>query len=160
MKRIDNRFIRGLTWVLERILIILGVLISIVVFMQVVFRYLLKQPLFWSEELPRYLLIWSTFLAAALAQKNLGHINLTLVVHLMPPKVQKWIRIITDFIILGFLGILVYSGSIVSKITIHHRSTALQIPMAVVYLALPIGGILMVVYLLLQIYQEIKTTDK
>ena len=156
----DNRFIRGLTWVLERILIILGVLISIVVFMQVVFRYLLKQPLYWSEELPRYLLIWSAFLAAALAQKDLGHINITLVVHLMPPKVQKWIRIITDVIILGFLGILVYSGSIVSKITIHHRSTALQIPMAAVYLALPVGGILMVVYLLLQIYQEIKTTDK
>jgi len=156
----ENRFLRGLNWVLERALVLLGVLISAIVFTQVVFRYLLKQPIFWSEELPRYLLIWSTFLAAALVQKDMGHMNITLVVCRMPIKVQKGIRIITNIIILGFLGILVYSGSVVANITLYHRSTALQIPMAAVYLALPVGGILMMVYLFQQIYKGVTGRTK
>jgi len=77
----DSTFIRRLTWSIERILIVLSVSITAVVFLQVVFRYLLRQPLFWSEELPRYLLIWMTFLAAALAQKHDAHKSITLVVN-------------------------------------------------------------------------------
>jgi TRAP-type C4-dicarboxylate transport system permease small subunit len=152
----ENSFTRKLTWALEKLLIALSILMAIVVFLQVVFRYVLKQPLFWSEELPRYLLIWVTFLASALAQKHLAHINITLVVNLFPSRVQRRLRVVTNVIILGFLGVLVYSGGLVSKITVHHRSTALQIPMAAVYLALPVGGALMMLYLLLQIIQDVK----
>lgn len=152
----ENTLIRKLTWLLERILIALSLLISIVVFLQVVFRYVLSQPLFWSEELPRYLLIWTTFLAAALAQKHRAHINITLAVNLLPRRIQKWLRILTDILICGFLGVLVYSGSLVSRVTLHHRSTALQIPMAAVYLALPVGATLMMLYLLLQIIDDVR----
>jgi len=152
----ENTLIRKLTWLLERILIALSLLISIVVFLQVVFRYVLSQPLFWSEELPRYLLIWTTFLAAALAQKHRAHINITLAVNLLPRRIQKWLRILADILICVFLGVLVYSGSLVSRVTLHHRSTALQIPMAAVYLALPVGAALMMLYLLLQIIDDVR----
>ena len=80
----DSRLIRGVTWGVERVLILLSMLIASVVFLQVVFRYVLQQPLYWSEELPRYLLIWMSFLAAALAQKNEAHINITLAVTPLP----------------------------------------------------------------------------
>lgn len=152
----ESTFIRRLTWALEKVLIALSALIAIVVFLQVVFRYVLRQPLFWSEELPRYLLIWITFLASALAQEHLAHINITLVVNRLPSKLQRWLRVVTNIVILGFLGVLVYSGGLVSRITVHHRSTALQIPMAAVYLALPVGGTLMMLYLLLQIAQDVR----
>jgi TRAP-type C4-dicarboxylate transport system permease small subunit len=153
----DTLFVRRLTRMLEWLLIALSATISIVVFLQVLFRYVLSQPLFWSEELPRYLLIWTTFLAAALAQKHRAHINITLAVTLLPPTMQRWLRIVVDAAILAFLGILVYSGSTVSRVTLYHRSTALQIPMAAVYLALPVGGALMMLYLLLQIIQDLKS---
>ena len=126
-------------------------LIASVVFLQVVFRYVLQQPLYWSEELPRYLLIWMTFLAAALAQKHEAHINITLAVTPLPIVAQRGIRLFANLVILGFLGVLVYSGSLVTRITAAHRSTALQIPMALVYAALPVGAALMMLYLVLQI---------
>lgn len=152
----ESTFIRRLSWALEKVLIALSALIAIVVFLQVVFRYVLRQPLFWSEELPRYLLIWMTFLASALAQRHLAHINITLVVNRLPSTLQRWLRVATNILILGFLGLLVYSGGLVSRITVHHRSTALQIPMAAVYLALPVGVTLMMLYLLLQIAQDVR----
>lgn len=151
----DSRLIRRLTWLVERVLILLSMLIAAVVFLQVVFRYVLQQPLYWSEELPRYLLIWMSFLAAALAQKNEAHINITLAVTPLPMAVQRVIRLLANLVILGFLGVLVYSGSLVTRITAAHRSTALQIPMAVVYAALPVGAALMMLYLVLQIARDL-----
>jgi TRAP-type C4-dicarboxylate transport system permease small subunit len=140
----------------ERALITLSVLISVVVFLQVLFRYLLRQPLFWSEELPRYLLIWLTFLAAALAQKHDAHINITLCLAPLSMRSRQILKILTDAMILAFLWVLIYSGCLVTSITAHHRSTALQLPMALVYAALPAGATLMSVYLLLQIVEEVR----
>jgi TRAP-type C4-dicarboxylate transport system permease small subunit len=65
------------------------------------------------------------------------------------------VRVLTDLVILGFLGILMYSGSLVVGITAHHRSTALQLPMGLVYAALPTGALLMALYLILQIVDGI-----
>ena len=151
----DSNFVRRLTWIVERVLIALSALIAVVVFLQVVFRYLLRQPLFWSEELPRYLLIWMSFLAAALAQKSEAHINITLALAPLPPAWRRAVRILTNLIFLAFLAVLVYSGALVVGITASPRSTALQIPMAAVYLALPVGAVLMSIYLVLQIAQDL-----
>jgi TRAP-type C4-dicarboxylate transport system permease small subunit len=152
----DSALVRRLTWLVERALITLSVLISVVVFLQVLFRYLLRQPLFWSEELPRYLLIWLTFLAAALAQKHDAHINITLCLAPLSMRSRQILKILTDAVILAFLWVLIYSGCLVTSITAHHRSTALQLPMALVYAALPAGATLMSVYLLLQIVEEVR----
>jgi TRAP-type C4-dicarboxylate transport system permease small subunit len=73
------------------VLIALSMGIAAVVFLQVVFRYVLRQPLFWSEELPRYLLIWMSFLAAALAQKTEAHINITLCLTWLPRR--SWLHL-------------------------------------------------------------------
>ncbi len=152
----DSAFIRRVTWLIERLLMILSGAIALVVFLQVVFRYLLHQPLFWSEELPRYLLIWMSFLAAALAQKHDAHINIALGLSPLSVRARQVVRIITDLVILGFLGMLVYSGGLVVNITAHHRSTALQLPMGVVYAALPVSALLMMLYLGLQIADGVR----
>lgn len=151
----NTMFMRRLTWLVERLLICLSAGIFVVVFLQVVFRYVLRQPLFWSEELPRYLLIWLSFLAAALAQRNEGHINITLIVNLFPRRARQVVQMLERLITLAFLGCLVYSGSLVTNITAHHRSTALQIPMAAVYVALPVGAVLMGLYLVLLILRDL-----
>ena len=152
----ESALIRRLTWLVEWVLIVLSGLIFAVVFLQVLFRYLLRQPLFWSEELPRYLLIWMSFLAAALAQKQDAHINITLCLAPLSTRTRQALKILTDAVILAFLWVLIYSGSLVTSITAHHRSTALQLPMGLVYAALPVGAILMSLYLVLQIADAVR----
>lgn len=152
----ESVLIRRLTQFVEWMLTLLSILIFVVVFLQVLFRYLLRQPLFWSEELPRYLLIWMCFLAAALAQKHDAHINITLCLAPLSTRARQALKILTDAIILVFLWILIYSGGLVTSITAHHRSTALQLPMGLVYAALPVGAILMSFYLALQIADGVR----
>ncbi len=152
----DSTFVRWLTRLVEWMLVGLSALIFVVVFLQVLFRYLLRQPLFWSEELPRYLLIWMSFLAAALAQKSDAHINITLCLAPLSIRARQVLKVLTDVIVLAFLWILIYSGGLVTSITAHHRSTALQLPMGLVYAALPVGAILMSLYLVLQIADGVR----
>jgi TRAP-type C4-dicarboxylate transport system permease small subunit len=152
----ESALIRRLTRFVEWMLTVLSILIFVVVFLQVLFRYLLRQPLFWSEELPRYLLIWMCFLAAAVAQKHDAHINITLCLAPLSTRARQMLKILTDAIILAFLWILIYSGGLVTSITAHHRSTALQLPMGLVYAALPVGAILMSLYLVLQIADGVR----
>ncbi len=152
----DSTFVRWLTRLVEWMLVGLSVLIFAVVFLQVLFRYLLRQPLFWSEELPRYLLIWMSFLAAALAQKQDAHINITLCLAPLSTRARQALKILTDVVILAFLWVLIYSGSMVTSITAHHRSTALQLPMGFVYAALPAGAVLMSLYLVLQLADGVR----
>ena len=152
----DSIVIRKLTRLVEWMLTVLSILIFVVVFLQVLFRYLLRQPLFWSEELPRYLLIWMCFLAAAVAQKHDAHINITLCLAPLSARARRLLKILTDAVILAFLWILIYSGGLVTSITAHHRSTALQLPMGLVYAALPVGAILMSLYLVLQIADGVR----
>lgn len=152
----ESALIRRLTRLVEWMLTVLSILIFVVVFLQVLFRYLLRQPLFWSEELPRYLLIWMCFLAAAVAQKHDAHINITLCLAPLSTRARQVLKILTDAIILAFLWIIAYSGGLVTSITAHHRSTALQLPMGLVYAALPVGAILMSLYLVLQIADGVR----
>jgi len=147
---------RRLQAVVEWTLVGLSACIAVVVCLQVLFRYVLHQPLYWSEELPRYLLIWMAFLAAGLAQREEAHINITLLLNLLPSAGQRAVRLGMNVVMLAFLALLLYSGALVTRITAAHRSTALQLPMGVVYAALPVGTALMMLYLVLQIVRGLK----
>ena len=71
-------------------------------------------------------------------------------------RTRQVLKVLTDLVILVFLWVLIYSGGLVTSITAHHRSTALQLPMGLVYAALPVGAILMSLYLVLQIADAVR----
>jgi len=64
--------------------ILLMALLTAVTFAQVVTRYLLGDPLIWSEEAARYLFVWVSMIGAALALREGGHFGLNLLIRPMP----------------------------------------------------------------------------
>lgn len=59
-----------------------------IMFTQVLFRYALKMPLAWSEELARFLFVACTFLGAAIATAERGHIEINFT-EMMINKIAK-----------------------------------------------------------------------
>ena len=121
---------------------------SIAVFIQIIFRYLLHQPIYWSEEFPRFILIWLTFLGSAIAMKNRSHLSITLLTNRLSVQKRKWVQFFANSLSLLFISILVWGGIIITNLTMPNRTAALQMPTGLVYLAVPVGGILMFFYLL------------
>ena len=141
---------------IDRILEVLVVVVMAVLVLDVVWnvasRYLLNAPSSFSVELARYLLIWVGLLGGAYASGKKEHIA----INLLPQKLQKRnpakrkrLDIFINILIILFaLFVFVIGGSrlmyIAFKMT--QVSATMQIPMGIVYLALPLSGLLIIFY--------------
>jgi len=65
------------------------VVIVVVGLAQVLFRFVLSSPLSWSEELVRYVFVWSVFLTAAIAFNLNSHISIDFLTSWYPPRLQR-----------------------------------------------------------------------
>lgn len=125
---------------------------AVVVFTQVLFRYLLNFPLFWTEELGRYLLVWSSLLGGAIALKRHEHIAVTFLTDRVPKKFRAVIGKCAMLLIIFQIAILTVGGVELVYLTKLQTSPALRIPMALPYLALPVGGCIMLVHALAHLF--------
>jgi len=110
-------------------------------FLQVVFRYLLHSPLFWSEEAAIYTMIVMVFLAVAVLTRDREHIVIDLLGSVRQGPVLSALDIaqflITALIMGVFAGLsLEYLMSVVAR---NANSTALRLPMWVPVVSMPLG---------------------
>jgi TRAP-type C4-dicarboxylate transport system permease small subunit len=97
--------------ILDALMVVLMSLMTVFIFLQVIYRYILKQPLSWSEELSRYLFSGVTLFGAVLLYRSNGHINMSLLKDLIKIKpVQVAIDFIAGLLTLVFLVIVIRYG--------------------------------------------------
>lgn len=108
----------------------------------------------WSDEVTRYLLIWSTFLGAGCVYRHSGHISVTLVQEMLPKPIEKALRVAVHVIcMLLFAVLLHYSIKYCGKL--NKTATALPIKMKYIYLCIPISMAIMVVHALTMALEEL-----
>jgi TRAP-type C4-dicarboxylate transport system permease small subunit len=88
----------------------LFVLMLLSVLTQVFWRYVLKSPLTWIEELSRILLIWTIFIGSIVAHNNLIHPRIEFLINLLPKTLFNKLNIFIDLILLVFCGVMVFYG--------------------------------------------------
>lgn len=141
---------------IKHILNILLFIMVIVVFAQVVIRYALNNPLAWSEEIARYILVWLTFLGAAYAMSKQAHVGVEVFVKLFPVKIQKGVLVLATFVSLFFFAIMIYQGYLFALRTMTQTSPVLHFPMGGVYSVIPLSGIILSINLIYNTIQELK----
>jgi TRAP-type C4-dicarboxylate transport system permease small subunit len=145
----------------EIILVTVLSAMAVVVFLQVIFRYLLNFPLFWTEEFARYCLVWSSLLGSAVAVKRGQHIAVTILIERMPPALRRVLTIVALLAVAAILAVILWGGIQLVAITRAQISPALRISMSVPYLAVPVGAALMLLHTMGFILETInaKTAD-
>jgi len=111
----------------------------------VFFRYVLNAALPWAEEADRYLFIWLSFVGAAITMRHQAHIAVDIVVRTFKPAQREWVALLTHGCVLVFLGVVVWASDRVIEVTSQTRTTATDIPMSWVYLAVPVGSALIAI---------------
>jgi TRAP-type C4-dicarboxylate transport system permease small subunit len=109
---------------------------------QVFMRFVVGQPSTWSEVLVRSVMIWTVYLAAAAAFREGAMIAAEVLVRALPTALGKALQILAGALSLAFLVILVWTGIEMVGRTRTQTLAGLEIPIMWVYLALPIGGTL------------------
>ncbi len=138
----------------EVALIILLAAMAVVVFLQVLFRYILHLPLFWTEEFARYCLVWASLLGAAVALKRGEHIAVTFFLDNFPKRAARALTVVAQISVILILAVMAWGGIKLVLVTSAQISPALRISMAVPYLALPIGSVIMLFHVLSSMMQR------
>ena len=109
----------------------------------------------WSDEVTRYLLVWSTFLGASVVYRHSSHISVTLLQEKVPAGVGKAMRIAVHAICLVlFTVLLYYSARYCGKL--NKTATALPIKMKYIYLCIPVSmGVMMVHALTMMVHESL-----
>lgn len=128
----------------ETILIILLVIMTGVMGIQIVSRYVFQNSLTWSEELVRYMFVWSAFLGIPFCIKHGLSIKVDQFRNLFPIPLQKILMYIDKIIIFFlFLVMFIYSCLVVKASYLSGQtSPAMQIPMWMVQISVCISSLL------------------
>jgi TRAP-type C4-dicarboxylate transport system permease small subunit len=128
-----------LDWLEEGFIMACFAVMAVVLALQIFTRYVLNLPLIWSEELARYLFVWATFIGAGYGVRKKIHLNMEVFFNMMPRKMKIVITIFTNVVAIFVFAYLIPYGISTVKTQWNIESSAMQIPMSWVYVALPIG---------------------
>lgn len=142
----------------ENTLLMLLFAMVVIIFMQVVMRYVFQRSLSWSEELGRYLFIWLTWLSTGYAVRNKRHLRIEVITDFVGERGKLVIDILAMTVWCGFTIFLIdKSWDITSMIWRRGQLTAaLEIPAALTYAAIPVGAAVMALRLVDEIVRFVR----
>ena len=129
----------------------------VVITMQVVFRVYFR-ALPWSEELSRYLLVWTTFLGATMAYRQGVHIAVTFAVDSLPPLLRRVARVGAVLASHLFFGVAMWYAVRFMQMQTFQVTASLRLPMPYIYAVMPVAFGVMILHglhaLLLEMFPE------
>ena len=129
---------------------------TFLVFLQIICRHILKNPLHWQEEVCMYLFFITVLAGSIRAVKNSEHISVNFINQRLNEKQQLLLKIIVSVFILVCCLFLTYSGYRYATSVGNRRSGELRIMMKYIYSMFPVLGILMSIYSVRNIAENCK----
>lgn len=155
---------KAVTRVLERVLsvacvVLFAVLVGVVVW-QVFTRQVLNSPSTWSEEAARYLFVWLGLFAAALVFSERGHIAVDFAIRKLPKQALRGALVLIQLAIITLAGLVfVYGGWRYSQQAWAQELSALPVNVGVMYLVMPITGLLIIWFAVTHLVEALVATD-
>jgi TRAP-type transport system small permease protein len=155
MLKTFDRVLNWITAIVKYVMLVQASMIFIIICLAVFTRYLLNYVPSWSEEVPRYLLVWISYLGAALAVKYKEHISLDFFFNLMPARTRQVGHLILN-VLIGIVGVimLVFGIGLVRQFG-DDLMESVAVKNFWLYLAMPISGGLIVLYIIQDMWKGV-----
>lgn len=154
-----SRILRALDASAERYaLLLFYVMLVFTMFAEVVRRELLSYSSVWGEEIVRYAFIYLTWIGAAAAVKERGHIRIDVLLHYLPPRGKAAIYIFGDLVMLAVACLALFFSCETVAVSVQYGSVShgLGVSMAWFLAAVPLGFLLMLFRLLQSLCRDIR----
>ena len=139
-------------------MVITGIAMTIIILIQIFFRFVIYRPVPWSEEAARYLMIWLGMLGSVVALRKGRHIGVTALVDALPRRISGIIVYVVRLTMIGFMGIIGWEGVKLAVFNYPQLSAAMEISMMIPYMAIPVGAFMMIVDLVAELLHELFPT--
>ena len=139
--------LKGVEHVAEGLCRLAMALMTILVMLQVVLRYLFNAPLSWVEEATVYLMIWMAMIGCGIAVRRGAHVAMTVVVEKLPRRFTRVMAPCSQLAMFTFLLVVAWQGLLLAMSVANTYSPALGLSIMWPYLSVPVGAAFMVVQL-------------
>jgi TRAP-type C4-dicarboxylate transport system permease small subunit len=129
-------------WIAQAIFFLCALLLiflSVTLFLQVVFRYVLQQPLPWSEEAARFALVWYSMLAAAVGAWTGQHFIFRWATLILSERYRLILRLVVTGITLALLGVMIWLSWAYVAIFSGQTASATHLDMRIAFGGIPAG---------------------
>lgn len=145
-----GRFLIGLSEAVDRVTTFCAVCATVafaaVMLLGVFFRYVLNDSLAWSDEVALIIFGWATFFFIASAYLHDKHVNLDVLVRQLPVPWQTKVIMVAEGLAGGYLLALIVSSVQAMEVVAKAHTDALQLPMTVHFLAIPVAVAVMLIH--------------
>jgi TRAP-type transport system small permease protein len=128
--------------------LLLMVVLSVDVLLGVFSRYVLVQTFTWYDEIARICFVWVVFLGAAVGVKRQVHFRLHTLVNRLIPRGQHAAEALGLLVVMALAAVLIHQGWSLVQLGQFQQTPVMGLPKSWVYLAIPVGGALMILYAL------------
>ena len=140
--------------ILKFIMGISTLILSIVTSLQVIARFIFKNPIPWGQDIIRLCFIYLVFFGGAYCVYSNDHLNIDVLINSLKGKNKKFLTIFIEFVILFIF--LIYFGFIFVQTGINQKAPYLPISMSLYYLSLPLASIVMLYFQVRKIVKLVK----
>jgi TRAP-type C4-dicarboxylate transport system permease small subunit len=151
-KVLDN----GVEW----LCLILMVVLAFDLMLGVFSRYALFRTFTWYDEIARACFVWVVFLGAAVAVKRGSHFGLHLLTDMLPERGRRLAAFVTPAVIIAFSSVLVVQGWAFMEFGRFQQLPVMGISKVWIYAAMPVGGLLMILYSLQALWRTARAPDR
>lgn len=131
-----------LLFICKYLIIVIVAIIAVILIAAVVYRYGLGSAISWAEEASKYMMVWLTFLGTPVALRNFGHINIDLLVKVLPPRLQQLLYFVVSVIICFTMWIVFTKGMSFAEMGARQVASSFNLSMWYMYIAVPLGSAL------------------
>jgi TRAP-type C4-dicarboxylate transport system permease small subunit len=125
---------------------VLMVVLSIDLLLGVFSRYVIVRTFTWYDEIARGCFVWLTFLGAAVGVKRHAHFRLHVVVDHLSPPLRRLTVILLPLVVIMFGSVLIQQGLVFLELGKFQQTPVMGLSKMWIYVAIPIGGALMILY--------------
>lgn len=136
-------------------MIVVSVIMCLVVFFQVILRYILDQPFGWTEELGRVAFLIFVMLGAALAYRDDRHLGLDILEIRLPPHYRLFSVAIKRILVIVFAVVMIQQG-VNLIISLFAKTPILGIHFSNLYLIFPFTMTLILILAMIQFYRDVQ----
>ena len=141
----------------EYMIAILTTVMTILLFLQVLFRFVLNLPLAWVEEISLYSMVWLCYFGGSLAIKKREHLKMEIITNFLKPKAKKIFDIISLALFFAFAVFVLYHVTLLT-IDILQRgqvTAVLEMPKWIPYAGVPAAFLLMLIRMIQDLIRTI-----
>jgi TRAP-type C4-dicarboxylate transport system permease small subunit len=152
----EPRPLRLLGAAIDACLVLGGGAIVLLVFGNVLSRFMLNFDVAWSGELVGFLLLWTTFLGGAAAARRGAHMRIGELVESLTGRPRALLEALGLGLVVLVLVLLAWYGWIIVERTWPQQTTVLYWPVGLLYASLPVGSLLTLVFVLHDLARQLR----